>query len=67
MDAVDSGKYFCTSADVIAGNPISWLLLIALQRVSTVGGEGIGVGMLLFLPVMLIDGHYLQCGGFLFW
>jgi hypothetical protein len=38
MVAVDFRKYFHTSADVIAEN-LSWLLLIALQRVSKVWGK----------------------------
>ena len=35
--AVDSGKYLRTCLDVIGGNPISWSLSMALQKVSTVG------------------------------
>ena len=35
--AVDSGKYFCMSADVIVWKPINWLRSIALQRVSIFG------------------------------
>ena len=35
--ADDSGRNFCTCADVIGEKPTNWLLSIALQKVSMVG------------------------------